>query len=64
VESYRQLVRGARKHLRKGGVLLVEHGYDQGELIPALFRDAGFTDVEMTRDLAGLPRVTQARQSP
>jgi release factor glutamine methyltransferase len=64
VESYRQLVRGARKHLRKGGVLLVEHGYDQGELIPALFRDAGFTDVEMTRDLAGLPRVTQARRSP
>jgi release factor glutamine methyltransferase len=61
LESYRQLARGARKHLRAGGTLIVEHGYDQGESVPALFRDAGFVDVEMTRDLSNQPRVTQCK---
>ncbi len=61
LESYRELVKGAKKHLRDGGMLVVEHGYDQGESVPALFREAGFVDVEMIRDLAGQPRVTKGR---
>ncbi len=64
LESYRQLARGARKHLRAGGTLIVEHGYDQGESVPALFREAGFIDVEMIRDLANQPRVTQCKIPP
>jgi release factor glutamine methyltransferase len=58
LESYRQLLRGAVKHLRSGGWLIVEHGYDQGDSVPALFRNAGFTQVDMLRDLADMPRVT------
>ncbi|HNY47722.1 MAG TPA: peptide chain release factor N(5)-glutamine methyltransferase [Casimicrobium sp.] len=58
VESYRQLLRGAVKHLLSDGWLVVEHGYDQGESVPALFRAAGFTQVDMLRDLADMPRVT------
>jgi release factor glutamine methyltransferase len=58
MESYRELVRGAKTHLREGGLLIVEHGYDQGETVPALFREAGFANVEMICDLAGKPRVT------
>ncbi|MGL5003729.1 MAG: peptide chain release factor N(5)-glutamine methyltransferase, partial [Casimicrobium sp.] len=49
LESYRELVKGAKKHLRDDGLLIVEHGYDQGESVPALFREAGFSDVEMIR---------------
>jgi release factor glutamine methyltransferase len=64
LESYRQLARGARKHLRAGCTLIVEHGYHQGESVPALFRDAGFIDVEMIRDLANQPRVTQCKIPP
>jgi release factor glutamine methyltransferase len=63
LESYRELVRGAKKHLREGGTLIVEHGYDQGESVPALFREAGFADVEMIRDFAGNARVTRGRFS-
>jgi release factor glutamine methyltransferase len=61
LESYRQLIRGACKHLRNDGWLIVEHGYDQGDTVPALFRDAGFTQIEMLRDLAGLARVSMGR---
>lgn len=61
LESYRQLAQGAKQHLKPGGLLIVEHGFDQGESVPALFRAAGFADVELFPDLAGLPRVTCAR---
>jgi release factor glutamine methyltransferase len=61
LESYRELVKGSKKHLREGGLLIVEHGYDQSESVPALFREAGFADVKMIRDLAGQPRVTHGR---
>jgi release factor glutamine methyltransferase len=63
LQSYRELANGAKQHLRQGGVLIVEHGYDQGESVPALFREAGFVDVEMIRDLAGNARVTHGRFS-
>jgi len=58
LESYRQLLRGAGKHLHRGGWLVVEHGFDQGDSVPALFRAAGFAQVDMLRDLADMPRVT------
>lgn len=61
IESYRQLAQGAKRHLKPGGLLIVEHGFDQGESVPALFRDAGFVNVELFPDLAELPRVTCAR---
>ena len=61
LESYRQLALGAKKHLKKGGWLVVEHGYDQGESVPSLLRKNGFADVQTQLDLAGHPRVTAAR---
>ena len=62
LESYRQLARGALLHLKSGGRLIVEHGYDQGESVPALLGKAGLADVVTHRDLAGHPRVTEARK--
>lgn len=62
LESYRQLARGAWHHLQAGGMLIVEHGYDQGESVPALLSAAGFADVAMHRDLAGHPRITEAHR--
>jgi release factor glutamine methyltransferase len=63
LQSYRELIAGAKKHLRGDGLLVVEHGYDQGESVPALFREAGFSEIEMIRDLAGQPRVTRCKTS-
>lgn len=62
LESYRQLALGALRHLKPVGALIVEHGYDQGESVPALLSAAGFADVAMHRDLAGHPRITEARR--
>lgn len=61
LESYRQLARGAKNHLNNGGWIIVEHGYDQGEWVPALLRKNGFTEISTQLDLAGHPRVTAGR---
>lgn len=63
LESYRQLATGALRHLKPGGALIVEHGFDQGESVPALFHDAGFAAIACHRDLAGLPRVCEGQRT-
>ncbi len=42
--------------------LALEHGDTQADAVEALAREAGFTDVERVRDLAGIERVTVARR--
>lgn len=55
--SLRTIISAAPLHLAPGGALAVEHGYDQGQQVRALFQAAGFTGVRALSDLAGLPRV-------
>jgi release factor glutamine methyltransferase len=56
----REIAAGARHHLRVGGSLCLEHGYDQGEACVALLRGLGYGGVADSCDLAGLPRVCAA----
>jgi len=51
------IIAGAPDYLLPGGWLIVEHGYDQRDDVRSLFEEAGFIDLESTRDLAGIPRV-------
>lgn len=54
---YRVIAAKAGKWLKPGGQILVEIGFDQGARAAALFTEAGFADVRVHRDLAGLDRV-------
>ncbi|MBY5992746.1 peptide chain release factor N(5)-glutamine methyltransferase [Ferrimonas balearica] len=54
----RHLATEARAHLVPGGALLVEHGYDQGAAVRALFTEAGFEGVRTGRDLGQRERFT------
>lgn len=56
--AIRTIVAAARTHMRVGATLAVEHGYDQGTAVAALFTAAGFAEVTAVRDLAGIVRVT------
>ena len=57
---YRTIAAEADAWLKPDGRLLVEIGYDQGAAVSALFLEAGFDDVAVHRDLAGLDRVVSA----
>jgi release factor glutamine methyltransferase len=61
LDALRTIVAGATRHLADGGHLLVEHGYNQGAAVRALFEAAGFRDVRTLRDPAGHERVCLGR---
>ena len=48
----------APAHLRPGGWLLLEHGYDQAASVQALLAAQGFAQVQSRNDLAGIARCT------
>lgn len=56
---YRRITDMAADHLFSNGYLAVEIGYDQGKAVAGLFRDAGFTAVEVVKDLGGKDRVVK-----
>lgn len=58
LSALRIIVAGAQKHLRPGGMLIVEHGYDQGPAVKTLMQEAGFSAVSQRRDIAGIVRCT------
>jgi release factor glutamine methyltransferase len=62
LDALRAVIGGAPEHLVPGGWLLVEHGYDQGTAVRALFACAGFTVIETVRDGSGHERVTLAKR--
>ena len=54
---YRRMISEAELYLRKGGSLLFEIWYDQAEEVSGLFKEAGFEQIRVKKDLAGLDRV-------
>ena len=56
LDFYRKITAESVQYLRKGGRLLFEIGYDQGEAVSALMKEH-FAEVRVIQDLAGLDRV-------
>ena len=54
---YRILAKEAYKYLRKDGYIFLEIGHNQGEEVKNLLMDAGFTEVNIVKDLPGHDRV-------
>ena len=58
---YRKIVAASRDYLNAEGWLLFEIGYDQGEAVSEMMEIAGFCEVAVIKDLAGLDRVVIGR---
>ncbi len=63
LDALRTLIRDGRTHLRPGGWLLLEHGFDQGDAVMELLRRNGYHECSCHPDLAGHPRVSIGRQA-
>ena len=59
---YREIVKIAPDYLKRGGHLLVEIGFDEGEAVKKLFIQNGFDCVKIIKDLAGYDRVVSGRK--
>ena len=61
LDALRTIIVQAPDYLKPGGWLVLEHGYDQGEAVPALLRKRGFIEVIDHQDTAGLSRASSGR---
>jgi release factor glutamine methyltransferase len=57
------IIDGALAHLKPGGLLAVEHGFDQSPAVLERLALAGFQDMKPHRDLAGHWRVASGRKA-
>ncbi len=58
LDDIRVIVREATQHLKSGGWLLLEHGFDQAHAVQTLLANQGFVNVQSRPDLAGILRCT------
>ena len=62
LDFVRQIADQAKDHLRAGGLLEMEIGYDQAESASTILEKAGYSSVEVIQDLAGNDRVIKGRR--
>ena len=61
LDAIRAIVRDARTHLRDGGWLMLEHGFQQGAAVRALLATHDYSGIFTERDLEGRERVSGGR---
>lgn len=61
LDDIRHIISRAGAHLMPPGWLLLEHGYQQGDAVPALLKQHGFTEVQCHSDYAQRERVSLGR---
>ena len=59
---YRRISGEAGEYLKPGGILAFEIGYNQGVPVRLMLQDAGYTEIRVVKDLAGLDRVVLGRK--
>ena len=64
LDDIRAIVAQSPAHLKAGGWLLLEHGWDQADSVQTLLREAGFSHVHSRQDLAGIERCTGGQIPP
>ena len=61
LDFYRRIIGGAQDYLKRGGQILMEIGSGQAQAVSELLREAGFKEIDVCRDFAGLDRVVSGR---
>lgn len=61
LDFYRKITEQVKDYLNPGGYVYMEIGYDQGEVVSELMRNAGFSEVEVIKDLARNDRVVKGK---
>jgi release factor glutamine methyltransferase len=61
-ELYADLISQAAKHLKPGGILVLELGHNSLAAVQPLLDQSAWTNIGVTNDLAGIPRVIAAEK--
>jgi release factor glutamine methyltransferase len=63
LSPYKIIFNQSKAHLAPRGLLLVEHGYDQSQILKQLLELEGYEDIQTHFDLAGISRALSAKLS-
>lgn len=55
------IIQQAREHLQEGGILFLEHGYQQAAFVEEFFLKYGYQQIKNYKDLAGHQRVSSGK---
>jgi release factor glutamine methyltransferase len=64
LDFYRKILPGARRRLKNKGTVVLELGFGQAAGVARLAEKAGFKDIDIRKDLAGIERVLTAVSGP
>ena len=58
LRDIKSIVKQSTNVLKRGGMLILEHGYQQQKEVKNIFKDNRFLDIENLKDFQGHPRIT------
>lgn len=58
---YRRIIAESVRYIKPGGSLMFEIGCDQAEAVKVLMKEAGYKEIRVKKDLAGLDRMVSGR---
>lgn len=61
-DHYKALINLWKDALKKGGLMVLESGYDTWQDIVLLFESCGYTDIKTIKDISGITRLVCARR--
>ena len=56
------IIKHSKQKLATNGYLIVEHGYNQGDIVKHAMQSSGFTNIQELNDLSGTWRATAGRK--
>lgn len=63
IADIEHIIKAATHHLKVGGYLMFEHGYQQAQIVRDLFELQGYQSIQTVQDLGGNDRVTFAQRA-
>ncbi|MDP3296008.1 MAG: peptide chain release factor N(5)-glutamine methyltransferase [Thermodesulfovibrionia bacterium] len=61
LDFYRVLIPSARSFLKDNGIIMLELGFGQSSDVVDIFESAGYAQIEIIKDYAGIERIIKAR---
>jgi release factor glutamine methyltransferase len=55
------IIKNSTTHLNQGGIILLEHGYDQSQKVQELLLQNNYSAIKTHKDLSDIPRITTAQ---
>jgi release factor glutamine methyltransferase len=61
LDFYREIIPSARVYLKENAALMFEVGFDEADSVAGIFRNAGYHEIQITKDYSGIKRIVHAQ---